>query len=109
MNTVKPKQMKNTTKTRTKCLLDSVYNRIGANLWEAEESTELAISRISKEKKIPIIIHSSTKKIRPISVVTCNTKRKENTLTLLGIIRRMYGHPYPDPEADSFCTFFLIL
>lgn len=31
--------------------MDSVYNRIGANLWEAEESTELAISRISKEKK----------------------------------------------------------
>lgn len=53
MKTVKPKQMKNTTKTRTKCLLDSVYNRIGANLWEAEESTELAISRISKKKKNP--------------------------------------------------------
>lgn len=51
MKTVKPKQIKNTTKTRTKCLLDSVYNRIGANLQEAKESRELAVSHISKEKK----------------------------------------------------------
>lgn len=35
---VKPKQMKNTTKTKTKCLLDSVYNRIGANLQTAQKN-----------------------------------------------------------------------
>lgn len=44
MKTVRPKQTKNTTKTRTKCRLDSVYNRIGASLQEAKESTDLAVS-----------------------------------------------------------------
>lgn len=52
MKTVKPKQTKNTTKTRTKCRLDSVYNRIGASLQEAKESTELAIGHTSKGGKI---------------------------------------------------------
>ena len=51
MKTVRPKQTKNTTKTRTKCRLDSVYNRIGASLQEAKESTDLAVNHISKRGK----------------------------------------------------------
>lgn len=77
MKTVKPKQAKNTTKTRTKCRLDSVYNRIGASLQEAKESTELAVGHISKGGGTDPI-HSSTKKIKPNSEVMCNTKKKKN-------------------------------
>lgn len=76
MNTVRPKQIKNTTKTRTKCLLDSVYNRIGASLQEAKENTELVLLIFLKGQKINPI-HSSTMKIKPNAEVTCNTKKKD--------------------------------
>lgn len=78
MKTVRPKQTKNTTKTRTKCRLDSVYNRIGASLQEAKESTDLAVSHYFYRGGGGGIgaIHSSTKKIKPNAEVTCNTKKK---------------------------------
>lgn len=76
MKTVRPKQTKNTTKTRTKCRLDSVYNRIGASLQEAKESTDLAVSHYFYREGGIGAIHSSTKKIKPNAEVTCNTKKK---------------------------------
>lgn len=76
MKTVRPKQIKNTTKTRTKCLLDSVYNRIGASLQEAKETTESVSAIFLKGQKINPI-HSSRKKIKPNTEVTCNTKKKD--------------------------------
>lgn len=74
MKTVRPKQIKNTTKTRTKCLLDSVYNRIGASLQEAKETTELASVIFLKGQKTDPI-HSSTMKIKPNSEVTRISKK----------------------------------
>lgn len=89
MKTVRPKQTKNTTNTRTKCRLDSVYNRIGVSLQEAKESTELAgllehvfitlaqnSSKGEKKKRFQSFFH---KKIKPNSEVTLRKK----TLMLL--------------------------